>query len=231
MTVNNGISAEALAHRYPVLFHMAEAGSWPTIAEYGLLSTTALIELFQVQGAQRLAIESRHRPEICKISSPTHGTAVIRDQKPMNDRGLLRALRDGLTPQDWYELLNGMVFFWVSRSRLQTLLNARAYRSKRQVVLTVSTAKLLARHKERVMLSPINSGCTKPFPHPRGRDTFLPLDEYPFEAWSQKRRSGDPVVELTVRHSVPDIRELVTRVEEIGTGEPTKVLWPAPQCS
>ena len=88
MTVTNGISAEALARRYPVLFHMAEAGSWPTIAEYGLLSTTALVDLFQIHGAQRLAIESRHRPENCDLQ-PDAWNRCDSGSKPMNDRGLL----------------------------------------------------------------------------------------------------------------------------------------------
>lgn len=223
--MSRGITPAALAARYPVLFHMAEIGSWPTIAQHGLLSTTALLDLFEVKGAKRQALESSHRPDGTSITHPSHGSAVIRDQKPMDDKGLIRALGDGLTPADWYRLLNGMVFFWLDRKRLETLLGAKAYRSKRQTVLTISTARLLARHADRVMLSPINSGCTKPFPHPRGRDTFLPLDQYPFETWDQKRRGRDAVVELTVKHSVPDIKDVVTRVEEVGAGQQGILLW------
>lgn len=223
--MSQGITPDALAAHYPLLFHMAEAGSWPTIVKHGLLSTTALLDLFEVKGTRRQALESSHRPDSTLITHPIHGKAVIRDQKPMSDTGLIKALRDGLTPADWYRLLNGMVFFWLRRTRLETLLGARAYRSKRQTVLTISTSRLLARHKGRVMLSPMNSGCTKPFPHPRGRDTFLPLHQYPFETWAQKRRGGDAVVELTVEHSVPDIKDVVTRVEEVGADQPSILLW------
>ncbi len=219
-----GISTSALVHHYPNLFHMAEAGSWPTIAQNGLLSTTALLDLFNVTGSNRQALESKHRPQGTAIAHPVYGQAVIRDQKPMDDKGLVRALQDGLQPTDWYRLLNGMVFFWLSRKRLETLLSAKAYRSKRQTVLTVSTSRLLARHKATVMLSPMNSGCTKPFPHPRGLDTFLPLGQYPFGKWQKKRRGGDAIVELTVKYSVPDIKDLVTRVEEIGAGQPAILL-------
>ena len=69
------------------------------------------------------------------------------------------------------------------------------------------------------MLSPINSGCTA-VPTSSWARHVLPSQWYPFDAWSQKRRAG-AFVELTVRHSVPDIRELVTS-RRIGAGEPIK---------
>jgi hypothetical protein len=34
-------------------------------------------------------------------------TAWIRDQRPMSDKNLAGCLRDGLTPTDWYRMLNG----------------------------------------------------------------------------------------------------------------------------
>ncbi|HEX8819114.1 MAG TPA: hypothetical protein VF794_04245 [Archangium sp.] len=145
----------------------------------------------------------------------------------MDDRGLLRSLSGGLSPTDWYQFLNARVFFWVSRERLTKLLNARAYRDKRQTVLTVDTARLLARHEERVLLSPLNSGATKPFPAPRGPDTFLPMARYSFSYWDQKRKRREPVVELTVTHSVPDIRDFVLRVEEYVGGQPDTLIFEA----
>ena len=54
---------ERLASRYPVLFHMAESGSWESIRECGLLSTSALLDLFEVEGGERITIESTRRPE------------------------------------------------------------------------------------------------------------------------------------------------------------------------
>jgi hypothetical protein len=225
--VVSGIGAEAFAERFPCLFHMAEAGSWPSIQRHGLLSTSALLDLFEVRGEQRVALEARHRPESVTLHHPQHGMAVVRDQKPMDDRGLLRSLSGGLTPEDWYRLLNTRVFFWVRRERLMTLLDARAYRGKRQTVLTVDTARLLARHEASILLSPINSGATKPFPAQRGPDTFLPMARYPFSSWDQKRKGREPVVELTVTHSVPDIRDFVLRVEEYVGGEPDTLLFEA----
>lgn len=218
-----GVTAETLAQRFPRLYHMAEAGSWPSIQRHGLLSTTALLDLFEISGVQRLQIEGRHRADCVPISHPLYGAAVVRDQKPMDDRGLARALRDGLTPEEWYRVLNARVFFWLTEKRLLRLRNARTYKDKRQTILTLSTAELLGRHALRVTLSPINTGCTKPMPHPRGRDTFLPLSSYPFA--SRRHRGDDVAVELSADYSVPDAKDFVLRVEENGGNLPGAVLW------
>src|SRR5438445_4566198 len=105
-----------LIQTFPRLDHMAEAGSWPSVQQHGLLSTTGLLELFEINGEQRQKLECRHRPERVSIHHPKHGSAVIRDQKPMDDSGLRRALRD-MTPEEWYRLLNSKVFFWLCEER------------------------------------------------------------------------------------------------------------------
>src|SRR5260221_1026036 len=161
------MDTELLIRTFPRLFHMADRDSWPSIQKHGLLSTTALLDLFQIDGAKRDALESAHRPECVPILHPKFGRAVIRDQKPMSDKGLLRCLR-GLTPKDWYRLLNRKVFFWLHEERLETLLNAEAYWDKGHCVLTVDTRKLVEQHLDRIVLSPMNSGCTRPMPFPRG---------------------------------------------------------------
>ncbi|HYV45973.1 MAG TPA: hypothetical protein VFA20_13985 [Myxococcaceae bacterium] len=76
-----------------------------------------------------------------------------------------------------------------------------------------------------VLLCPMNSGCTVPFPHPRGRETFLPMGAYRFE--DRARLGADAIVELAVAGGVPDIEELVVRVDEEGAGEPAKQIWRA----
>ena len=222
-----GVTSAELADRFPRLYHMAEAGSWPGIRRHGLLSTSALLDLYELEGEARTSIEAAHRPASVPINHPEHGRAVIRDQKPMDDAGLRQSLQGGLAPTDWYRLLNDKVFFWLTEERLLRLLNARAYRDKRQAVLTLDTARLLERHAERALLSPINSGATKPYPQPRGPDTFLSLGEYPFAEWDKKRRRKDPAVELAVRYAVPDVRDLVLRVDEREGGETVEVLWEA----
>jgi hypothetical protein len=197
------LDPERLAARYPVLHHMAEDGSWESIREHGLLSTTALLDLFEVKGEERFAIESTRRPEIVQLRHPEHGAALIRDNKPMQERSLKRCLH-GMTPREWYEHLNRRVFFWVDRKRLLELLCAKAYRDRPHLVLEVDTAELLERHADCATLSSINSGATFAMnPAPRGPDTFRRIADHP---------EGRPVVELAVDFAVPDIADFVLSV-------------------
>jgi len=53
---------EELLSDCPTLYHMAEDRSWPSIRHRGLLSTTALLDLYGVKGAARVHIEERRRP-------------------------------------------------------------------------------------------------------------------------------------------------------------------------
>lgn len=219
------MDTDILIQTYPKLYHMADKDAWPSIEKHGLLSTTALLDLYEISGKARQALELAHRPESVVIRHPKHGEAVIRDQKPMDDKGLKRCLRDA-SPTEWYQILNGKSFFWLQEHRLQRLLQARAYREESHCILTVDTRMLIEKHRERINLSPINSGCTKPMPHPRGKDCFLSLQEYPFDYWVKKRgKNGDSAVELTVEYAVPDISRLVTRVEIRKAGKVEKVIF------
>lgn len=212
----------------PTLYHMAERGSWPSIRRHGLLSTSALLDLYEVRGAEREAIEGRRRPESVTVEHPALRPATVRDQKPMDDAGLRMCLLDGLTPQDWYRCLNARVYFWLTRERLLRLLNARPYRDAEHDVLELDTAALIAAHWPAIRLSPINSGTTKPFPSTaskRGRETFLPIAEYPYARWrAQGRKAGERVVELTVDYAVPDAARFVRRVVAMRGGMVTGVI-------
>ncbi|WBV42519.1 DUF7002 family protein [Pseudoroseomonas cervicalis] len=92
---------EELLSDCPVLYHMAERGSWPSIQRHGLLSTSALLDRFEVTGGRRVAIESERRSDGVVLEHPRLGRATLRDQKPMDDAGLARCLQDGLTPKRW----------------------------------------------------------------------------------------------------------------------------------
>src|SRR5690606_26370378 len=102
---------------------------------------------------------------------------------PMSDAGLKRALPDRLSPADWYELLNAKAFFWLSEERLHKLTNAKAYRDREHDVLEVDTRSLIDAHRDSIWFCPINSGCTKPMPHPRDETIFARIAEYPYAHW------------------------------------------------
>jgi hypothetical protein len=209
----------------PVLFHMAEAGSWPAIEAQGLLSTSALLDLYGIKGMARTRIEACRRPEGVRLRHDGLPGATVRDQVPMDDASLRRCLQDDLEPADWYRLLNGKVFFWFTRARLQRLLNARLNRSQSHDVLELDAAPLVAAYRDRITLSPINSGTTRLFPVARGRRTFLSIDEYPYAEWRQRRPRGERVVELAVDGGVPDVERFVRRVVRQGVSEPERTLF------
>ena len=217
--------AELLRH-CPTLFHMAERGSWPGIQRHGLRSTAALLDLFEVTGPRREAIERRHRPSGVTLCHPVHGTARVRDQKPMSDAALRRCLADGMAPADWYELLNGKVFFWLSRARLVRLLRGRAYRGTEHDVLEIDAAALVGAYRDRILLSPINSGATFALgPTPRGLATFQPIAHYDYASRRARHRPAACVVELTVGYAVPDVSRFVRRVVSMRGDEVTGTVF------
>jgi hypothetical protein len=207
------MKVEDLIRRYPRLFHMAERGTWESIKQHGLLSTTAILDLIGLETTRRLSYESAHRPDKSALTHHSYGTFILRDQKPMNDERLKWCLQDGLKPEDWYLLLNSKVFFWVSRSRLETLLGARAYRSIEHDVLTVESEPLIWAYEGSIRLAHINTGNTFPYPANRGLSTFKSIAEYP-----TKRDRVTPfpeVVELVVEKGVPDIAKYVLQVDRM----------------
>ena len=203
---------EELLQDCPTLYHMAEGNSWSAICVNGLLSTTALLDRYGITGAARVEIEARRRPKSIALVDKVLGHAVIRDQIPMDDKGLTRCLQDGLTPENWYMQLNSKVFFWLTRTRLLRLLNAGTYRLDEHDVLELPSRPLVSAYADKIWFCPMNSGCTKPMPHPRGKLTFQRIEQYPYTHWKLKRRPGERVVEIAVDYAVPDVAKFVTRV-------------------
>jgi hypothetical protein len=199
-----------LVELHPRLFHMADQDAWPSIAAHGLLSTEALVDRYELSSDFRSALLDQRRRKSVRIDHPVHGSAVIRDNKPMTDAALERCLTDGTTPREWYRRLNGLVFFWVRPERLGKLLRARAYRSCPHLVLELDSARLIAAHGSEVLLSPINSGSTLYNAPPRGSSTFSTIDAFPYEERRAKRgNSRAAIAELAVRYHVPDALQFV----------------------
>ena len=190
---------------HPRVFHMAEQGTWPNIQSHGLLSTTALLDLFEIKDQKRTKLESTWRPSSVTIQHPLYGAAVIRDQKPMPPPSLHTVLTD-MTTQQWYELLNRKSFFWVTEDRLKRLLKASLYKYRPHVVLTIDSGSLIERDFEGITLSPMNSGVSA-FGRPpkRGSNTFKPFAECnTFDCQN--------AVELAVDYHVPHVADLTLSV-------------------
>lgn len=215
-----------LIARYPQLYHMAEAGSWQHILANGLLSTVAVADRFGLVGGAKAEFVSHHRPAKVTLDVPGFRAGsfpvVLRDQLPMNEKRLAGALDDGLTPQNWYEIINSKVFFWAQPKRLVSLLSARSYREHEHDVFTFDTASFVAAHEHSIWLCPMNSGNTFPFPTRRGLDTFKRIGDYPA---TKTGRPVKEVVELVVDYSVPDIAQHVVQVRRMKEPQIIKTLY------
>ena len=192
---------------------MAEGGSWGRIQTQGLLSTSALLDHFEVKEPERRRIESEWRRNRITLEEG----ATIQDQRPMPQKALQNVLKD-MTPTQWYRLLNGKTFFWTTKERLRKMLNAEAYRNDSHDVITVDTCKLVERHQEQITLSRINSGSTNGQAR-RGSRTFKTIEEYP-----PIRRKTD-VAELTVAYHVPHIVDFAVLVESWRGKDCLETIW------
>lgn len=214
---------ETLFEMYPKLYHMAEAGTWESIQRRGLLSTSAVLDLFNLKGNQRNAYEVEHRSEMLSVPHRQREQIVLRDQKPMPPGRLRLALTDGTTPEQWYQLINGKVFFWAEHHRLLRLLNA--YGRDEHDVLILDTRSLVTAHLENVWLCHMNSGNTLPIPHHRGVHIFKRIQDYPV------KRGGKPVkdvVEVLVDRGVPDISEHTLKVLRMQRDQVLGQIWERP---
>ncbi|MFC7049588.1 DUF7002 family protein [Emcibacter nanhaiensis] len=203
---------EELYTHYPVLYHMAWNKSWPTIKKHGLLSTNSLLELYEIDDSTKSIVATQHRPECVTIQSKHLPDAVIRDQIPMTDKGVIRALNGTMMPSEWYYLLNSMVFFWPTKSRLKTMISAKAYRDLNHDVLIVRTEPLVKEYVKRLRISPINSGCTKPFAHPRSKNLFKDITSYPFSERKSKYGTEKAIAEVCFLDAIPNIENFVEDV-------------------
>jgi len=202
---------KTLIELHPRFYHMAEAGTWPSIKANGLLSTSSVLDRFGISGKAREVFEYEHRPTKMRVG-PSIGGIVLRDQKPMAPDRLVKALSDGTTPREWYRLLNGMVFMWARQERLYGLLGARSYRTLKHDVLTIDSEGLLNSYASRAWLCHMNSGNTFPYFQARGKDLFKRIPDYP------SKKNGKPakdIVEVVVDYSVPDIRDFVVKVQRM----------------
>jgi hypothetical protein len=204
-------------HRF--VYHLAEAENWPSIERDGLLSTRALLYRAGIDDSIRATLEREHRPK--RTILPTGW--VIRDQKPMPPAGLRRCLV-GLTTAQWYELLNGKVFFWFDIERLNR--QRRACGSSPQVVLKIATDRLLGRYAAQTALTPINTGNARRKPALRGKATFVPYGVWTETAWLSEAQAlgtrcrpwNHQPVELAVTDSVPDVMDFVVSIRKLAPG-------------
>jgi len=95
--------------------------------------------------------------------------------------------------------------------------------------LRIDSSGIVERYANQIELAHMNTGNTRPFPHPRGPDTFRCMEDYDYDG-RRKLANYSSVVELTVLGGVADIQKDVRRVEHAsmakGVYSTTEVLFP-----
>ena len=112
-----------------------------------------------------------------EVKSNEQIQVTLRDQKPLSDKGLVRALQGPATPSQWHASINSMVFFWPTKQRLETMLFTSAYEAMSHDVLAIDAKKLVQAERKNMRLSAINSGSTRPMAFPRDLRLFKTLED------------------------------------------------------
>lgn len=212
------MTTDELASLHPRLFHVTAPGAWASMERQGLLSTAALLRLFDVDPAEVDRLVGQRRPQEVALNHPEHGMAVLCDNRPLSEKKLARCLDDGLAPADWFRMLADRVFFWAAEADLASLLGARGNRGRPRDVLVFDTRTLVAAHLDVVEISPINSGATIHVPARRGLATFTPLASVRYREWRRVRGQRDRIREVVVRGAVRDAARHLIERRELGGG-------------
>lgn len=200
-----------------IAYHVADIRNWKSIEVHGLLSSQSLVE--RSSNVDRSVLR-RHRPDKVYLDCG----AFIRDQSAMPRNSIKRALRSGVTPEDWFELLNSKVFFWLDLKRLN--LYRAACKSEKQVVLAIDAGRLLEAYASVASVSPIESGNAVPAAAPRNLTTFVAHEKWVENGWDSEEvpgvlrrpRSLWPT-ELSITGEIPDIARFIIGSVYMDAGE------------
>lgn len=200
--------AEHYLHK---IYHLADARNWSSIQARGLLSAEQLL----IQAKQTDLIQN-YRNHTTTLNSGL----VIRDQRPIPPHALANCLAPGLTPADWYALLNRYVFFWIDFERLNRQL--RACKTS-QYILTIDADKLIEQYAPQAAVTPFNVGNARRAAAYRSLSTFVPYNLWTNSRWqsesrlpgSKERPRCHKPVEFTVLNAVPNIIDFIIDCQRV----------------
>jgi hypothetical protein len=181
-------------------YHLAEPANLPSIRRHGLLSVEQLMRLALLKEAELNWTLSQHRPANLVLANGV----IIRDQSPMPPRSLAPALPPGMSPSDWYRFLNGFVFLWANKERLDRHLVA--FRKRPQTLLVFDAPRLIKERGDDLFLSPMNSGNAMRRAAPRSYDLFVPYRIWREEGWpaiqGQARSKSAAPAEIIIKDNL-----------------------------
>ncbi len=201
------MNAQVFAQARPRLFHFTAAGAWSTLREHGLLTTACLLKRTCLDSEEsRREIASRRQLGNISLEVPGLGTVIVRDQRPLNQAGLVKALPQGFEPQRWIDLLNARIFLWTRKQDCMKLVNATLCRG-RGTLLELETSSLIDAYETYIELTTFNVGYALRKPKARSLESFVSFASYPSSELHTIR-------ELTIKRSVKDLQRYVLAVKE-----------------
>lgn len=226
-----------LTSTYPTLYHLTARKHWKSVLEYGLLSA---IDLAAICGLDRDEIIGERRATCKRVSAQSSSlNAVIRDQEPLGVVKLLKYIKyqgSLITLERWLERQSERVFFFVSEEAAGRMASKYEKKGQPQAMIVVNTESLVNVPDHRIDLSAYNSGFNRTDPkNPADRpswyklhhEMFLPVDEYPYDTWCDRRRKSKsgPIAEVTVRGRVSNMTAHVERVVEMNGESQGRVVY------
>ena len=197
-----------LAEHFPNLWHVTFAGGWDGIQRQGLLRA--------VDVAPKEA--DAFRPEVQRVEGADGLAVTLRDQ--VLSRSDPAPYLDGITPAQWWSLINGRVYFFRKKEDATDLLDVYLGKGHAQEVVRVRTKAALEAVAGQVEVTTVNAGTFPRTKGPsRGPATFIPLADYPAAAVAK-------IQEVTVTVKVPLASPAVFSVVGHDAGKASTRLFP-----
>lgn len=201
-------------------YHLIEAQNWQSIQRRGLLPSEQLIREAFPTISEQTALISSHRKNHTVLPTGVH----VRDQKPMPPAAL-KACLIGMTPAEWYALVNAHVFFWFDRERANRQRAACAGRA--QYLAVVRTEALIGMFGDFSYVTPFNVGYALRRPAKRGERTLVPYKTWLVSRWqsetsatgSKPRSATHEPAELLIRAPIPEFTRLIQSLIKLEPGQ------------
>jgi Family of unknown function (DUF7002) len=188
------VHVDQLAERFPNLWHVTFAGGWDGIQRHGFLRTIDVTP----ESCGKL------RTAVTRVEAADGTQVVLRDQL-LTRVDPTRSL-DGITPSQWWQLVNSRVYFFCRQRDVNTLVESYLGRHLPQEVIKLRAKPVLDVVADQVEVTTVNVGVFPRTKGPsRGRNSFVPLADYPAADTAKIR-------EITVAARVPFASSAVTSV-------------------
>ena len=162
---------DELVIRFPRVWHATYPGGWEAIRTGGLQSSTALLEAAG-RGDEAKAV----RTESVRLSTPA-GDVVLREQVP--NKKDPSAYPDGLSTDDWWQLINRRSYLFAVREDLDQFVGAYLEKGEAQEIITFETRRLLGPVSDHVEIAMVNAGAFPKATSPaKGKATFVTLPDF-----------------------------------------------------